>query len=330
MPKITLIPSNIEFASEQESTILAAALKENIFLEHSCSVGNCGSCKVQVISGDVQSNDPYEVLTVDETNNNIVLTCCSKTMTDCEIKAVYYAELSNIKRKVVAAKVNSIDFPAVDIAIVKLRLPPTARFDYLPGQYVHLSFQGVSRSYSIANAQEVSKGIELHIREVPDGEMSKKIFQNLKENDLVRLDGPVGTFFVHDSERPVIFLAGGTGFAPVKAMVEALIEKGSQRPIYIYWGSQTVAGLYSEQPYEWEQQNFNVRYIPVISGNVVEWEGRTGYVHSAVLEDFDSLSTFDIYACGSPLMINAAQSEFINKHHPSDQFYSDAFVASLS
>ena len=191
-----------------------------------------------------------------------------------------------------------------------------------------MSFDGVTRSYSIANSCTEAGGIELHIRKVHGGAMSEKVFSKMGENTLVRINGPIGTFFVRDSERPIIFLFGGTGYAPVKAMVEQLLEERSHRPIYIYWGAQKQTGFYSTLPDEWSNGNSNIKYIPVVSDVDPTWSGRSGFVHHAVLEDFADLQNFDVYACGSPLMIDAARKDFIERGLPEKQFYSDSFVAS--
>jgi CDP-4-dehydro-6-deoxyglucose reductase len=257
-----------------------------------------------------------------------VLTCCAKPSSDLELEADYHPELAEIKKATVPCKVDSIEFPADDVAVLKLRFPPAILFKYLPGQYIELIYNGLRRSYSIANFQAVSDGIELHIRRVPDGKFSEQVFAPLQSNELLRMEGPLGTFFVRKGKAPLIFLAGGTGFAPVKAMVEQLISEGSDREIHMYWGAQTVSGFYSDLALNWASKYSNIHYTPVLSGRDLTWEGRTGYVHRAVMEDFSGLSRYEVYACGSPIMIDAARSDFEKQGLHERSFYSDSFVPS--
>ncbi len=331
MKKIKVQPSGITYSvDDDETTILDGALQSNVALEYSCKTGACGSCKARVVLGEIDRQDPQELLSDEEVSGGVFLTCCSKPLTDCEIEAHYYAELSEISRKVIPAKVSEVNYPSDDVALIRFRIPPTANFNYLPGQYINLNFGGISRSYSIANSQNSSTGIELHVRKVPDGAMSKHVFEDMRLDTLVRIDGPIGTFFVHKSKRPLIFLAGGTGFAPVKAMVEELIATEDARPIHIYWGAQSASGLYSAIPEEWAKRHERISYTPVVSGCDDSWQGRKGFVHISILEDFDSLRDVDIYACGSPLMIDVAKRDCIARNLPADRFFSDAFVASTN
>ncbi|HDL8287163.1 TPA: NAD(P)H-flavin reductase [Yersinia enterocolitica] len=213
-----------------------------------------------------------------------------------------------------------------DIAILNLRLPPTAKIEYLAGQFIDLIINGQRRSYSIANAP--GGNIELHIRKVSNGIFSQIIFNELKLQQLLRIEGPQGTFFVRDNDRPLVFLAGGTGFAPVKAMVEELINKNDQRPIHIYWGMPQGRLFYSDIVNKWSVEYPNIQYVPVVSEEDSSWHGQTGFVHQAVINDFPDLSNFSVYACGSLAMISAAHQEFVEYGLAEDQFFSDAFVSS--
>lgn len=330
MKTITLNPSGVQFFANDSDSILDAALNSGITLSYSCKTGVCGACQVTLITGEVENQDPHKILSAQDISEGAILTCCSRVKSDCQIKAEYFPELASITQKVVPAKISEITFPTDDVAIVKLRLPPAADFRFLPGQYLKLNYAGLSRSYSIANNCMDNEGIELHIRQVLNGAMSEKVFSEFKENTLVRLDGPIGTYFNRPGVRPLIFLAGGTGFAPVKAMVEALLAANDQRPVHIYWGSQTGAGFYSTLPLNWSQQHNHINYVPVVSGDDNLWQGRRGFVHQAVIKDFTDLSGFDVYACGSPLMIEAARKDFIANGLSTSHFHSDAFVASTN
>lgn len=314
---VEIQPSGVHFQSG--NNILDDALERSIPLEHSCKTGDCGTCSADIVAGKVE-NEHGEIV-----QNGSVLTCKSKALSDVVLNARYYPELATQKLQTLPCKVESLKFVTDDIVVLKLRFPPTAKFNFLPGQYVNLSFKGIKRSYSIANAQQVSSGLELHIRKVANGKMSETLFSGLKENQLMRIEGPKGTFFIRKSTKPLIFLAGGTGIAPVKAMLEKLLADKDKREIHIYWGMNTEISFYLKELVGLAALHSNIHYIPVLSGDE-RWKGRTGFVHQAVCDDFDSLNDYQVYACGSPLMINAAKISFIEKQLPSEQFFSDAFT----
>jgi CDP-4-dehydro-6-deoxyglucose reductase len=319
---IKVQPSNTQFNAVENAIILESALNAGVILEHSCKNGSCGLCASLLVSGTVISQDG-EIFTPGQS----FLTCqCKPSSNEITIEAEYYPELAGVIRKVTPCKVSSIDKRA-QFAIFKFRLPPAAAFKYQPGQYINLSYQGVTRSYSIANANS-NDGIELHIRRVSDGVMSELLFSDVTVNSLLRMDGPIGTFFVRPDTKPIIFLAGGTGFAPVKAMVESLISEGSSRDIFIYWGMNSSKDFYSDLPIEWASDFKNIKYIPVVSSDDHHWDGRKGLVHKAVIEDIQDMSNSCVYACGSPQMIAAAKQDFIHAGLLEKQFFSDAFTAS--
>jgi CDP-4-dehydro-6-deoxyglucose reductase len=318
--KIEILPAGLYFEADANTSILDSAISANIQLDHSCRNGECGICTAELIEGSAVDTDENVF-----TSGNL-LTCRAKPQSDLKLIATYCPELADIKQKIIPAKVDQITFVAKDIVVIKLRLPPNTQFDYLPGQYIDITYKGVTRSYSIANSQSVSAGIELHIRCIPNGQFSNLLINDIKKDSLLRIDGPKGTFFVRESHRPIIFLAGGTGFAPIKAMVEVLLANNSRRNLYVYWGMPSTEALYSDIGKQWEKQNENLSYIPVVSENTENWPGRTGFVHHAVLEDFMDLSGFDVYACGSPLMIEAAKKDFLLQGLMAKNFYSDAFT----
>jgi len=319
---IKIFPADISFSGESEKTLLDAALDAGIHLEHSCKNGSCGVCEAQLLSGEVR--DAQESLI---TAGNNILTCSCHPVGDVSLQATYYPELAGQMKKITPCKVVSAEYVSADVLKLILRFPPTAQINYLPGQYINLQYQGVTRSYSVANADE-KQGIELHIRNVPGGQMSQLVFGGLAANTLMRIEGPCGTFFIRKNDRPVIFIAGGTGFAPVKAMVESLLAEQTQRDIYIYWGMQQEEHFYSSLPQQWSSQYTHIRFIPVVSSDQGEWQGRRGFVHNAVVEDFDNLEDFDVYACGSPVMIEASRKDLMTLGLPAKHFYSDAFTVS--
>lgn len=318
---IKIFPANITYEGSDNKSILDAALDAGIPLEHSCKNGSCGICESDLLEGEVI-----------DTQGNVfgsgekILTCSCQPRGNISVNAVYYPELAGQVKKIVPCKVMTATLVSADVLKLQLRFPPAARINYLPGQYLNLQYQGVTRSYSIANANE-AEGIELHIRNVPGGQMSQLLFNGLAENTLMRIEAPCGTFFNRKSDRSIIFIAGGTGFAPVKAMVESLISGGSEREIYIYWGMVKGDGFYTSVASEWDSIYSNVHFIPVVSDDV-NWPGRKGFVHHAVMEDFTDLTQFDVYACGSPVMIAASKKDLMTLGLPINNFYSDAFTVS--
>jgi len=325
---VQLLPSAIEFQASDTVPVLESALAAGIHIAYGCRDGNCGTCKAKVVRGTVSQPDDLQGLSSLEREAGYILCCRSVPCSALVIEADYYPQLAALQQRVLPCKVESIRFPAADVAIVRLRMPPGHNFEYLPGQYIDLITGPVRRSYSIANSVLEYEGIELHIRRIAGGKISGLVFGQLQQDRLLWIEGPVGTFFVRDTRAPIIFLAGGTGFAPVKAMVTQMLEDNTQRELLIYWGAQTRAGLYSELPHQWQDNCANVSYIPVLSGDDSNWSGRRGLVHKAVLEDFSDLSCHEIYACGSPAMIDAACNEFIAMGAKPDKFFSDAFSPS--
>jgi 2-polyprenylphenol hydroxylase and related flavodoxin oxidoreductases len=323
--KISLEPSAISFDAEEDITILQSALKNDVVLEHSCGNGQCGACKTKLISGNISFDDKFHVLNENDRDENIFLSCVAKPLSDISIRADFFPELLDIKTKTVPCKVYSIEYPVANVAILKLRLPPAADFRYLPGQYIDLSYNGISRSYSIASAIVDDNLLELHIRKVADGVFSGFVFNEFKQNQLLRMQGPIGTFFIRKTNKPLIFLAGGTGFAPVKAMVESLIKQDDKRPIHIYWGARKQDDIYSDLPNQWANKYSNITSQIIVSDDDA-WQGRSGFVHQAVLDDFASLEDFMVYACGASAMINIARQTFIEKGLDEHSFIADAFL----
>lgn len=326
---IQLLPSNVEFQLSDSETILNAALSKNINLEYSCNNGQCGQCKAVLLEGDVSVLEELrEQVSLHGLEHNEILTCCTRAETDLKIQADYYEQLSHIVKKTIPAKVDSFEFVSDDVLTMVLRLPPTSKFDFLSGQFIDLIWAGEKRSYSIANSNSNKNTVELHIKKVPGGLFSEHLFNNLKENMLFRINGPLGTFFLRESLSPVIFMCTGTGFAPVKAMVEKLIESSSNREIYIYWGGRTTTDLYSQLPSEWDKQYPNIKYFPLCSREGKSALEGTRYIQGLILSQHESLDGFDVYACGSESMIKAASTLLISRGLSSQSFYSDAFVSS--
>jgi len=322
---VRLSPSQVEFTVQDGQTILDAALVENITLEYSCSNGQCGECTATLQSGKVGSTANTAEVDLKESQ---ILTCMSYPTSDIVLKAKYIKELQHIKRKTIPVKVYAIQHISDEVLILKFRLPPTANFQYLSGQFIDLMWNGEKRSYSLASNKVINNIFELHIKKVANGVFSGFLFNDLKENQLLRFYGPLGTFFVRDSNHPIIFLCTGSGFAPVKSMVEQLIESNSGRQIYIYWGGRYRKDLYSELPKSWTKHD-NINFTSVYSRELEVSKGEAkGYCQHVVLQQHKNLNGFEVYACGSDEMIHDAKDLFIEHGLQDDKFHSDSFLPS--
>lgn len=315
--KIEIQPANVSFQSK--SNILDDALLESIPLEHSCKTGDCGMCTAEVVSGEVQNEDGSVI------SSGEILTCQCKALSDVVLNAKYYPELANISIQTVPCKVSNVEYVTDDIISLSFRFPPTTKFEYLSGQYVDLSFQGIKRSYSIANASNALKEIKLYIRKVPEGKMSNLLFDSVINNKLMRMEGPKGTFFVREGNKPLIFIATGTGISSVKAMVESLINVNDPRSIHIYWGMRYQSEIFCKELIRYSENYTQIHFTSVLSREFTD-KSKHGYVQDCVLDDFKSLADVDVYACGSLDMIKAAKTLFIKNELSSEAFYFDAFT----
>ena len=335
-----LVPSGRAFPVDDGETILQAALRAGVVLPYGCKDGACGSCKSQLMEGQVDYGTyQRKALSDAEKEQGGVLICCATAQTDVVIKARVVAAEGMMTVRKMPCRVQSITRAAPDVAIVKLQLPANDKFEYLAGQYIDILLKdGKRRSYSMASAPQANNVVELHIRHTPGGAFTDAIFGSgtpsanaVKEKDILRFEGPQGTFFLReDSTKPMIMLASGTGFAPIKAVIEHAASKNSQRPIVLYWGGRRPHDLYqSELAQQWEKSLPNFRYVPVVSDALPEdgWAGRTGFVHRAVMEDFPDLSGHQVYACGAPIVVQSAQQDFVaNCGLASEEFFADAFT----
>lgn len=335
-----LVPSGRAFPVDDGETILQAALRAGVVLPYGCKDGACGSCKSQLMDGRVDYGTyQRKALSDAEKEQGGVLICCATAQTDVVIKARVVAAEGMMTVRKMPCRVQSITRAAPDVAIVKLQLPANDKFEYLAGQYIDILLKdGKRRSYSMASAPQANNVVELHIRHTPGGAFTDAIFGSgtpsanaVKEKDILRFEGPQGTFFLReDSTKPMIMLASGTGFAPIKAVIEHAASKNSQRPIVLYWGGRRPHDLYqSELAQQWEKSLPNFRYVPVVSDALPEdgWAGRTGFVHRAVMEDFPDLSGHQVYACGAPIVVQSAQQDFVAACGlASEEFFADAFT----
>jgi CDP-4-dehydro-6-deoxyglucose reductase len=335
--QVTVNPSGHQFNCKEDETILATGLLAGLGLPYGCKNGACGSCKGRIISGQViHSKHQEKTLTPNEEKQGFSLFCCARPLSDVtiEVREVEVGEFASKKLPVRVAKIEKLSH---DVMLVNLQLPATEKFAFRAGQYIEFLLRdGKRRSYSMANAMHNNDNnqISLHIRHMPGGVFTDQVFTTLKERDILRIEGPQGTFFLNEeSEKPIIFLASGTGFAPIKAIIEYIVDHAITRPITLYWGGRRPADLYMNQLcLNWEKDIPNFNYIPVVSDALPEdnWAGRTGFVHLAVLEDFPDLSGVQVYACGAPIVIDSARRDFETLAQlPADEFYSDAFISEV-
>ena len=334
--QVRLEPSGHTFVVEPGETILAAALRQGIGLPYGCRNGACGACKGVLRSGEVSYGE-YQERALHDTEKSAgkALTCCTHPLTDVVFEVRELAGAKDLAIRTMPARVEKVERPAEDVAVLYLKLPTGERLQFLAGQYIDILLKsGKRRSFSMANAPHNDQLIELHVRKSPNGAFSSYVFDEMKERAILRFEGPLGTFYLReDDDKPMIFVAGGTGFAPVKAIIEHAFHHGEDRPMVLYWGVRSLRDLYMpELPIQWQRDHPNFSYIPVISDPLPEdrWPGRTGFVHQAVLDDFADLSGYQVYACGAAAMTDLAKKTFVEERMlPEDEFYCDAFTPSV-
>ncbi len=324
MPVITLL-NHKQFEAASTETLLDGALRANVVLEHSCKTGRCGTCKAKVLLGNTTSVKDETALTSEEKASGWILTCARAAAGDVRLAVEDLGSEKMFAPRTFPSRIRSLQKLAPDVIRVVLRLPPQQTLEYRPGQYIDVTGpNGVRRSYSVANAPLPDGSIELHIRQVPEGAMSRYWFGEAKVNDLLRLHGPLGTFFLREvGDEQLIFLATGTGMAPIKALLESLAERPTIS-IQVFWGGRTRQDLYWD-PAEGDR---TIDYTPVLSRAGAEWSGARGYVQEAVLAKRIDLTRARVYACGSPAMIDCARTVLVNEGLEPHRFHSDAFVCS--
>ncbi len=338
MPTIRLT-SGTAFPADEQQTLLDAALAADITLDHSCRSGRCSSCKARQVSGITEALHEETGLSSAEREQGWILTCVRRAVNDVEIEADVLDGVRLPAARNFPAKVQSIQRLADDVVAVALRLPPGQVLQYFAGQYIDVTRrddvrnEGVRRSYSLANAPRADHQVELHVRQVPGGEMSRYWFDDIKPNDLLQLRGPMGAFFLRGiAGKSLVMLATGTGIAPVKAMLESvtrLTPADAPRSLMLLWGGREPADLYWD-PCSLDFGNAGValQYVPVLSRADTNWGGERGYVQEVLLRQCQDFSDTVVYACGSDAMINGARKALLAAGLDHRQFHSDAFLCS--
>ena len=331
--QISAIPCGRMIAAKKGETIREAALRQGLNLPYLCRDGACGTCKGKILKGTVDYGTYQKgMLTDAEKAQGKALFCCAKPLSDLDIECQEVDKLKGFPVKTLEFRVHKMERAAQDVMLLELSAKDDEQMDFIAGQDVAVLLDdGTKRSFSIANPPHQTNRLQLHIRLVEGGKFTSHVFAGMKEGDVLRIEGPYGSFFLHEeSDKPIIFMSGGTGFATVKSMLERAFYAGLKRHMVLYWGAKTPADLYlAKLPEKWQQEHDNFKFIPVLSEPKPEhdWHGRTGLVTEAILQDYQVLEGYQVYACGSPSMVDAGRAAFMAGGLPGDQYFSDAFLA---
>jgi CDP-4-dehydro-6-deoxyglucose reductase len=332
MHSVTIQPSGQQFQVEDGEAVLAAALRQGLVLPYGCKNGACGTCKGKIVSGTVDFGvyQPKALPDEDKARGK-ALFCQAKPLSDLVIEARTLGAAKGIEVKILPCRVQKLERLADDVMVLHLKLPANEKLVFLAGQFIEFMLKdGSRRSFSMANAPHDAELLQLHVRHVAGGQFTDHVFGKMKERDILRFEGPLGTFFLReDSAKPIVFVASGTGFAPIKSIIEAAVQKGLTRPMTLYWGARRPNDLYMDAlAADWAARGL-LKYVPVISEALPEdgWNGRSGFVHRAVMQDLPDLSGHQVYACGVPVMVDAARKDFTSVCRlPEDEFYADSFT----
>jgi len=328
MRKVKVQPSGHEFDVEEGESVLTAALRQHLVLPYGCRNGACASCKGRIVEGRVDYGvHQKKALTDEEKAQGKALFCQAKPLTDLVIEARTIGAARDIPIRMLPCRVQKMERLADDVMALYLRLPANERLQFLAGQYIEFLLKdGARRSFSMGNAPHDDELIQLHVRRVAGGQFTDHVFGKMKERDILRLEGPLGTFFLREeSAKPIVLVASGTGFAPIKSIVENALHKGVTRTMVLYWGGRRPKDLYMDAL----ARQWPIKYVPVVSDALPEdnWTGRTGFVHRAVMQDFPDLSGHQVYACGVPVMVDAERRDFTQQCRlPEEEFFADSFA----
>ncbi|MDT8385214.1 MAG: CDP-6-deoxy-delta-3,4-glucoseen reductase [Gammaproteobacteria bacterium] len=335
---VRIEPSGHSFIVESDEPILDAALRHGYAFPYGCRGGGCGACKGRLLSGTVDYGTKRPpALSDEDISRGLALFCQARAMSDLSVEIKEIGAADNLPVKILPTKVQKKEFLSHDVVRLYLKLPDTERLQFRAGQYIDILLpDGRRRSFSLANAPHDDALFELHIRHVEGGNFTGYVMDELHEKDILRIEGPHGSFFLREeAQRPLIFIAGGTGFAPIKGIIEHALAEGLNQPMYLYWGVRAHKDLYLEAlPRKWARHLPQFHFVPVFSepeaasanGSAPAEGMRTGYVHNAVIEDFPAgLAGFDVYACGPPVMVHAALDALKPHGLREDRYFSDAF-----
>ncbi len=335
--QVSVQPSGRIFSANADETLLAAGIRAGVALPYGCKDGACGSCKCKKLQGSVV-HGPHQskALSEQEEADGMVLTCCAVAQSDVVLESRQVTPEGALPIRKMPSRVLAVERLSPDVMRLQLQLPANEVFAYHAGQYVEVLLRdGLRRSYSMANAPQAEAGnrLELHLRHMPGGVFTDQVFGSMKEKDILRIEGPYGSFFLReDSAKPMVLLASGTGFAPIKAIIERIQAQGLNNETTLYWGGRRPQDLYLDAWVKGKLAEMpNLHYVPVISDALPEdeWSGRSGFVHLAVLQDRPDLSPYQVYACGAPVVVDSARIDFLRQGLPEDEFHADAFTSEL-
>jgi len=335
--QVSVQPSGRAFSVDKDETILAAGVRQGVGLPYGCKDGACGSCKCLKVSGVIQmSSYQSKALSDEELAKGIVLTCRATALSDVVLESRQVTSADAFPIRKMPVRIASMEKMSSDVMRIMLQLPSTENMQYHAGQYVEFLLRdGSRRAYSIANAPHTLAAgapmVELHIRHMPGGKFTDHVFGAMKEKEIQRIEAPFGSFYLReDSDKPMVLLASGTGFAPIKALLEHMQHKNIQRPAKFYWGGRRPSDIYMN---DWVTAQLalmpKLQFIPVVSDALPEdnWSGRTGFVHAAVLQDLPDLSGHQVYACGAPVVIESAQRDYAAHGLSTEEFFADSFTS---
>ncbi len=326
--KITVEPSGHVFSVNDGETILDAALRHGLSFPYGCRNGGCGACKGKVVAGEVSypAGQPGCLSDTEEAIGQVVV-CQARPLGDVVLEVHEIGKSKDVPIRRYPTKVVQMEQLSEDVMRLCLKLPENDRMLFLAGQYIDIILpDGRRRSFSLANAPHNDEVLELHVRHVEGGEFTGYVFGQMKEKDIVQIEGPYGDFYLREeSPRPMLFLAGGTGFAPIKGIIEHALQEGVSRPMTLYWGTRTAADQYLAGLVEGWQHQGGLNYVPVLSEPEAGDGGRHGFVHQAVVEDVADVGGYDVYVSGPPVMVAAAREAFMQRGLPKGQFYFDSF-----
>ncbi len=327
---VTIQPSGHHFTIDDDESILTAALRQGFNLPYGCRNGACGSCKGMLLAGTAEHTGSPTALNDSDREKGKILFCVAHATSDVTIECREVGAAKDIQVRILPCRVHQLTKLAPDVIALSLKLPSAERMQFLPGQYLDILLKnGERRSFSIANPPHDDAFLQLHLRLVTGGHFTEHVFNHMKEKDILRIEGPLGSFFLReDNTKPILFIATGTGFAPIHAIIAHALHHHHDRAMHLYWGARNRPDLYLAQvPETWEHETPNFKYVPVLSRAQTSdaWTGRTGYVTEAIATDFPDLSGYQVYACGAPEMVSAARTLCLERGLPEDEFFADAF-----
>mgnify|MGYP000737153193 CR=1 FL=1 len=331
--KVSLQDNQRQFEVQEDETLLEAALYQEIGLPYGCQSGGCGACRARIVSGEVEYDYDPPALSEREKAEGYALLCQARPRSDLVIQVEELPDHHAIQVRNMPVRVERREQLCHDVMALWLRLPKGEAFEYLAGQYLDFLLRdGRRRSFSIANSPAEFRRtglLELHLRHVPEGSFTAHVFNEMTDRAMLRMEAPLGGFYLReDNERPIVFMAGGTGFAPIKSMIEHALERKLDRPMHLYWGVRARRDLYmSDLAEQWQAKNPSLRFTPVLSEATEEdqWPGKRGLVHEAVAEDHPDMRDLDVYMSGPPVMIQAASKQFSSQGLPDGQLHYDSF-----